>query len=68
VLSWIKRLEIAIDSARGIWFLHTYQGGCIVHRDIKVNFYYYIVVILRRIHSTMFIIATSLTKLYIEAM
>ncbi|XP_045809689.1 nodulation receptor kinase-like [Trifolium pratense] len=35
VLSWIKRLEIAIDSARGLWFLHTYQGGCIVHRDIK---------------------------------
>lgn len=35
VLSWIKRLEIAIDSARGVWFLHTYQGGCIVHRDIK---------------------------------
>jgi len=39
VLSWIKRLQIAIDSARGVWFLHTYQGGCIVHRDIKVNLY-----------------------------
>lgn len=35
VLSWIKRLEIAIDSARALWFLHTYPGGCIVHRDIK---------------------------------
>ncbi|XP_061353741.1 probable receptor-like protein kinase At5g18500 [Gastrolobium bilobum] len=35
VLSWIQRLEIAIDSARGLWFLHTYPGGCIVHRDIK---------------------------------
>ncbi|KAH1192486.1 putative receptor-like protein kinase [Glycine max] len=35
VLSWIQRLEIAIDCARGLWFLHTYQGGCIVHRDIK---------------------------------
>ncbi|XP_027358789.1 probable serine/threonine-protein kinase PBL21 [Abrus precatorius] len=35
VLSWIQRLEIAIDSARGLWFLHTYAGGCIVHRDIK---------------------------------
>ncbi|XXG63246.1 hypothetical protein AAC387_Pa05g1482 [Persea americana] len=34
-LSWIQRLEIAIDSARGLWFLHTYPGGCIVHRDIK---------------------------------
>ncbi|XP_057447480.1 probable receptor-like protein kinase At5g18500 [Lotus japonicus] len=35
VLSWIQRLEIAIDSARGLWFLHAYPGGCIVHRDIK---------------------------------
>nr|KYP54891.1 Receptor-like protein kinase ANXUR1 [Cajanus cajan] len=35
VLSWIQRLEIAIDSARGLEFLHTYPVGCIVHRDIK---------------------------------
>ncbi|KAI3699792.1 hypothetical protein L2E82_44334 [Cichorium intybus] len=35
VLSWTKRLEIAIDCARGLWFLHTYSEGCIVHRDIK---------------------------------
>ncbi|KAL5725205.1 hypothetical protein ACHQM5_008373 [Ranunculus cassubicifolius] len=34
-LSWIQRLEIAIDSARGLWFLHTFPEGCIVHRDIK---------------------------------
>ncbi|KAJ0667394.1 putative protein kinase RLK-Pelle-URK-2 family [Helianthus annuus] len=34
-LSWIQRLEIAVDSARGLWFLHTYSEGCIVHRDIK---------------------------------
>ncbi|XP_038693657.1 probable LRR receptor-like serine/threonine-protein kinase RKF3 [Tripterygium wilfordii] len=34
-LSWIKRLEIAIDSARGLWFLHTYPQGRIIHRDIK---------------------------------
>ncbi|KAM1918887.1 hypothetical protein FF1_023459 [Malus domestica] len=34
-LSWIHRLEIAIDSARGLSFLHTYPEGCIVHRDIK---------------------------------
>ncbi|KAJ0986606.1 hypothetical protein J5N97_004962 [Dioscorea zingiberensis] len=34
-LSWLQRLEIAIDSARGLWFLHTYCKGCIVHRDIK---------------------------------
>ena len=36
VLSWIQRLEIAVDSARGLEFLHTCPGGCIVHRDIKV--------------------------------
>ncbi|KAF8011450.1 hypothetical protein BT93_J1923 [Corymbia citriodora subsp. variegata] len=35
VLSWIQRLEIAIDGARGLLFLHTYPEGCIVHRDIK---------------------------------
>ncbi|XVF02439.1 hypothetical protein REPUB_Repub04eG0175600 [Reevesia pubescens] len=35
VLSWIQRLKIAIDCARGLWFLHTYPEGCIVHRDIK---------------------------------
>ncbi|KAF3444679.1 hypothetical protein FNV43_RR14372 [Rhamnella rubrinervis] len=35
VLSWTQRLEIAIDSARGLCFLHTYPEGCIVHRDIK---------------------------------
>ncbi|KVI02548.1 Protein kinase-like domain-containing protein [Cynara cardunculus var. scolymus] len=29
VLSWIQRLEIAIDCARGLWFLHTYSEGCI---------------------------------------
>ncbi|KAL5579853.1 hypothetical protein UlMin_012295 [Ulmus minor] len=34
----IQRLEIAIDSTRGLWFLHTYPEGCIVHRDIKVYF------------------------------
>ncbi|CAA2982076.1 probable receptor kinase At5g18500 [Olea europaea subsp. europaea] len=35
VLSWIQRLQIAIGSARGLWFLHTFPGGCIVHRDVK---------------------------------
>ncbi|XP_076933291.1 putative serine/threonine-protein kinase PBL21 [Bidens hawaiensis] len=35
VITWIQRLQIAIDCARGLWFLHTYPGGCIVHRDIK---------------------------------
>ncbi|KAI7725356.1 hypothetical protein M8C21_029704, partial [Ambrosia artemisiifolia] len=35
VITWIQRLQIAIDCARGLWFLHTYPGGCIVHRDVK---------------------------------
>ncbi|KAK4603721.1 hypothetical protein RGQ29_012296 [Quercus rubra] len=35
VLTRIQRLEVAIDCARGLWFLHTYPEGCIVHRDIK---------------------------------
>ncbi|KAM3363952.1 putative serine/threonine-protein kinase isoform X1 [Capsicum galapagoense] len=35
VLSWIQRLEIAIDSAKGLLFLHTYHEGSIIHRDIK---------------------------------
>ncbi|KAD2803920.1 hypothetical protein E3N88_37297 [Mikania micrantha] len=34
-ITWIQRLQIAVDCARGLWFLHTYPGGCIVHRDIK---------------------------------
>ncbi|KAH0461949.1 hypothetical protein IEQ34_009524 [Dendrobium chrysotoxum] len=37
VLSWHQRLKIAIGSARGLHFLHTFEGGCIVHRDIKVS-------------------------------
>ncbi|KAL0004177.1 hypothetical protein SO802_011738 [Lithocarpus litseifolius] len=31
----MQRVEIAIDGARDLWFLHTYPEGCIVHRDIK---------------------------------
>ncbi|XP_024024015.1 probable receptor-like serine/threonine-protein kinase At4g34500 [Morus notabilis] len=34
-LLWVQRLQIAIDSAKGLLFLHTYPEGCIVHRDIK---------------------------------
>ncbi|KAL0385564.1 UNVERIFIED_CONTAM: putative receptor-like protein kinase [Sesamum radiatum] len=34
-LTWTQRLDIAIDSARGLCFLHTYPDGCIVHRDVK---------------------------------
>lgn len=35
-LPWIQRLQIALGSACGLWFLHIYPEGCIVHRDIKV--------------------------------
>ncbi|PKA63100.1 Nodulation receptor kinase [Apostasia shenzhenica] len=35
MLSWVQRLKIAVGSARGLLFLHTHEGGCIVHRDIK---------------------------------
>ncbi|XP_039119757.1 LOW QUALITY PROTEIN: probable receptor-like protein kinase At2g42960 [Dioscorea cayenensis subsp. rotundata] len=34
-LSWLQRVDIAFDCARGLQFLHTYREGCIVHRDIK---------------------------------
>ncbi|CAI9752654.1 unnamed protein product [Fraxinus pennsylvanica] len=37
VLSWIQRLQIAIGSARGLWVVHAYPGGCIVHRDVKTS-------------------------------
>ncbi|KAH7511098.1 hypothetical protein FEM48_ZijujUnG0055100 [Ziziphus jujuba var. spinosa] len=36
-LPWIHRLQIAIDSAKGVCFLHSYPEGCIVHRDIKAR-------------------------------
>ncbi|MCO5572702.1 hypothetical protein L7F22_026461 [Adiantum nelumboides] len=35
VLSWEQRVRIAVNTARGLWFLHNYPGGSIVHRDIK---------------------------------
>ncbi|CAN0924024.1 LEAF RUST 10 DISEASE-RESISTANCE LOCUS RECEPTOR-LIKE PROTEIN KINASE-like 1.2 [Linum grandiflorum] len=38
-LSWIQRIETAIDCARGLWFLHTYPSGSIVHRDIKASIF-----------------------------
>ncbi|KAB2624711.1 LRR receptor-like serine/threonine-protein kinase [Pyrus ussuriensis x Pyrus communis] len=34
-LPWITRLELAIDSAGGLWLLQTYPRGCIVHHVIK---------------------------------
>ncbi|CAI0462546.1 unnamed protein product, partial [Linum tenue] len=39
-LSWLQRIEIAIDCARGLWLLHTYPGRSIVHRNIKACPYF----------------------------
>lgn len=34
-LRWDKRLEIAVKVARGVAYLHTFEEGSIIHRDIK---------------------------------
>lgn len=36
-ITWIKRLEIAEDSAKGIEYLHTGCTPSIIHRDIKTS-------------------------------
>ncbi|GMH10103.1 hypothetical protein Nepgr_011944 [Nepenthes gracilis] len=36
-LSWIKRLEIAEDAAKGIEYLHTGCAPNIIHRDLKTS-------------------------------
>ncbi|XP_072997033.1 probable LRR receptor-like serine/threonine-protein kinase At1g67720 isoform X1 [Typha latifolia] len=36
-LSWIKRLEIAEDSAKGIEYLHSGCTPSIIHRDLKTS-------------------------------
>ncbi|WOH06046.1 hypothetical protein DCAR_0625469 [Daucus carota subsp. sativus] len=36
-MSWIKRLEIAEDAARGIEYLHTGCVPSIIHRDLKTS-------------------------------
>lgn len=34
-LSWRRRLVLAVDSARAVWYLHTQFSPPIVHRDLK---------------------------------
>ncbi|CAN6222771.1 unnamed protein product [Urochloa humidicola] len=34
-LPWRRRLEIAVDVAEGLAYLHGFPGGAVVHRDVK---------------------------------
>ncbi|XP_021992578.1 nodulation receptor kinase isoform X2 [Helianthus annuus] len=34
-LDWPTRLSIALGSARGLSYLHTFSGGSVIHRDVK---------------------------------
>ncbi|KAI3810502.1 hypothetical protein L1987_20118 [Smallanthus sonchifolius] len=36
-LDWMKRLKIALDSAKGVTYLHELANPPIIHRDIKSN-------------------------------
>ncbi|KAL8482543.1 hypothetical protein ACS0TY_028013 [Phlomoides rotata] len=35
LMSWAKRIEVALDAARGIEYLHKYANPRVIHRDIK---------------------------------
>ncbi|KAL6639025.1 hypothetical protein ACP70R_022755 [Stipagrostis hirtigluma subsp. patula] len=34
-LPWRRRLEVAVDMAEGLAYLHGFPGGAVVHRDVK---------------------------------
>ncbi|KAI3695001.1 hypothetical protein L1987_77988 [Smallanthus sonchifolius] len=36
-LNWMKRLKVALDSAKGVAYLHELANPPIIHRDIKSN-------------------------------
>jgi len=37
VLSWSRRLKVALGAARGLAYLHEHADPPIIHRDIKSN-------------------------------
>lgn len=36
-LSWIMRVQIAVDAARGLEYIHEHTNPHYVHRDIKTS-------------------------------
>ncbi|KAG8100280.1 hypothetical protein GUJ93_ZPchr0013g36632 [Zizania palustris] len=34
-LPWLRRLQVAVDVAEGLTYLHSFREGAVVHRDVK---------------------------------